>query len=258
MTAVRIAAVGDLHYDGRDRASISDLVTKVNEQADILALLGDLTTHGELGQMEALLAALEPLEVPVLTVLGNHEYEAGAIDEVKEMLRKAGIEVLDGDAVEVLGVGFAGAKGFAGGFDRGALGAFGEPLMKAFVQEAMDEAMKMENALRKLGTSVKVALYHYAPIADTVRGEPEIIWPFLGSSRLIAPLEALQPDVVFHGHAHTGSLEGATPGGIPVYNVALPLLQKDGRSFMLWEAHGDAVPEDDVGRTAVAGAGSEG
>lgn len=237
---LRIAAVGDLHFGGEGhgvgKALVARLVAAVEEAADVLVLCGDLTTHGTPDQVRDLLVALDGLTVPAVTVLGNHDVESGAADEVKSLLCERGVQVLDGTAVEVNGVGFAGVKGFAGGFGRASLGAFGEPIIKAFVQEALDEALKLENALRKLATPVKVAVLHYAPIADTIVGEPLEIQAFLGSSRLLPPLETMEVDVAFHGHAHTGAVEGRTPGGVPVFNVSLPLLQRDDRLFYLWEA----------------------
>lgn len=233
---MRIAAVGDLHYDGKTPGRIPDLVSRVPDEADVLCLLGDLTTHGEPQQIRRLLELMKPLDLPVLTVLGNHEFECGRTGEVTELLEEHDVRVLDGDAVELDGVGFTGVKGFAGGFGTAALGGFGEPMIKRFVQEAMDEAMKLENGLRKLGTPVKVALLHYAPIAGTIAGEPDVIQAFLGSSRLSPPLDQFRPDVVFHGHAHTGSFRGTTPGGVPVYNVSFPVLERDDRLFFVWEA----------------------
>lgn len=234
---VRVAAVGDLHYNGDDRELLEVVAREAEEEGDVLALLGDLTTHGTPEQMEAVAEVFGSLSIPVVTVLGNHDLEADRADEVTDVLCESGVTVLDGTSVEIEGVGFAGVKGFAGGFGRGALGAFGEPLIKAFVQEAVDEAMKLENALRTLGTPIKVALLHYAPIAETLAGEPEVIFPFLGSSRLLPPIESIGADVVFHGHAHTGTLEGRTPGGIPVYNVAYPVLQgREGQRIFVWTA----------------------
>lgn len=240
---IRIAAVGDLHFGsdghGAGRALLGRLVEQVEEAADVLVLCGDLTTHGSPQQAKDLLQALGDLTIPTVAVLGNHDHDAGEVAEVTRILCKKGVQVLDGEAIEMAGVGFAGAKGFAGGFGRATLGAFGEPLIKAFVQEALDEALKLENALRKLATPLKVALLHYAPIADTIEGEPPEIQSYLGTSRLLPPIETMGVDVVFHGHAHTGRLEGRTPGGVPVFNVALPLLQQEDRLFHLWEA---AIP----------------
>lgn len=231
---LRVAAVGDLHFSGSDRSALAHLEAGVAEDADVLVLCGDLTTHGESQQMKTVAEALARTGVPVVTVLGNHDHESGSKDENTRILCDHGVHVLDGSTVELGDMGFAGVKGFAGGFDRGALAAFGEPLIKQFVQEALDEALKLENALRQLTTDVKVALLHYAPLAATVRGEPEQIYPFLGSSRLLQPIDTLRPDVVFHGHAHSGSFQGETPGGVPVFNVSLPLLEGMGRWYHVW------------------------
>lgn len=231
---VRIAAVGDLHYDGSSRGTLRDLLTSVNREADILVLCGDLTTHGRVEQAYALTEELATVQVPIIAVFGNHDYESDAVPELAAVLSSHGVHLLDGEQVMIQGVGFAGIKGFAGGFGRGTLAPFGEDLIKAFVQEAIDEALKLENALRTLTTDSKIVVMHYAPIEDTLVGEPEAIHPFLGSSRLLAPLETHGATVVFHGHAHNGTLEATTPGGIPVFNVALPLLQKLDRSYHVY------------------------
>jgi Icc-related predicted phosphoesterase len=159
-------------------------------------------------------------------VLGNHDYEAGKQHEIREILGDAGVTVLDGEATEIAGVGFAGVKGFAGGFGRGALGPWGEPVIKRFVQEAVDEAMKLEAALARLRTSRRIAVLHYAPVRSTVEGEPPEILPYLGSGRLEEPINRYRVTAVFHGHAHRGAPEGHTSTGIPVYNVAMPLLTR--------------------------------
>ena len=232
----RVAAVGDLHYGGPDaRGSLTPLFDIANRDADVLALLGDLTTHGRLEQMEAFVEELRAVQVPMVGVLGNHDYEHGDPELTKQLLTQAGVHVLDGDHVVIEGVGFAGTKGFAGGFDRGALAPFGEPLIKEFVQHAIDEQLKLENGLRALSTDVKIALLHYAPCRETVVGEPEVIYPFLGSSRLLQPLETLDVDVCFHGHAHHGTRSAVTGGGLQVYNVALPLLRADGDWVHMYE-----------------------
>jgi Icc-related predicted phosphoesterase len=242
---VRVAAIGDLHFDTRARGTLTELFDRVNREADVLALVGDLTTHGEPEQMEAFVQELETVSVPVVTVLGNHDYENGHAEELCGMLSAAGVEVLDGNAVEIEGVGFTGVKGFAGGFGRRALGPFGERLIKDFVQEAIDEALKLERGLHELSTEERIVLLHYAPIPETLAGEPEQIYPFLGSSRLLDPITTLRPDVVFHGHAHHGSYRGETPDGIPVLNVARPVLEAEGLSF---HTHLAAAPDR---RTAV-------
>jgi hypothetical protein len=250
---VRIAAVGDVHHDGATRGSLRELFTEVNQQADVLVLTGDLTTHGKPEQMRGFAEELSGVEIPVVTVLGNHDYEAGAEEEVTRILCDAGVEVLDGTHVVVHGIGFAGTKGFAGGFGRGALGPFGEALIKNFVNEAVQEALKIEKAMRHLDTEHRIIVLHYAPIVDTVIGEPEMIYPFLGSSRMVQPIDTLGATAVFHGHAHHGTARGETPGGVPVFNVAWPLLREAGAQFLIYEVgaperrHGPAA---EVSRSA--------
>lgn len=233
--AVRIAAIGDVHYDGTSQGVLIDTFSDAAREANILVLCGDLTTHGRAGQMRGFVEELKGVDIPIVGVLGNHDYEAGEIDECMAILRDRGIHMLDGDYVVVEDVGFAGVKGFCGGFGRGALAPFGEPELKQFVQTSLDEAIKLENALRNLSTTTRVALLHYSPIVDTVMGEPPEIFPFLGSSRLLQPIDTIGADVVFHGHAHHGSLEGVTTTGVPVYNVSYPVLTENGRKFFLWE-----------------------
>jgi Icc-related predicted phosphoesterase len=243
---LRIAAVGDLHFDVAQRGSLIGLFAAANKRADVLVLCGDMTTHGRPEQMIGFVDELKGVEIPIVTVLGNHDHEADAAAENTEILKQRGVHVLDGDHIVIEGVGFAGTKGFAGGFGRGALAPFGEREMKAFVDVALTEAIKLENALRSVPTEQKVAVLHYAPIEDTVRGEPETIYPFLGSSRLLAPLETYGATVIFHGHAHHGTHEGRTPGGIPVYNVAHVMMQASGRDFLLWDAPAPERRQRDV------------
>jgi Icc-related predicted phosphoesterase len=225
---VRIAAVGDIHL-GRAAYGppIQTVLAQVPELADILALCGDLTDRGDPEEGRQLGRALATIGVPVVAVLGNHDHESGQVPELERILTEAGVQVLDrGDAFEIQGVGFAGVKGFAGGFGRRALGPWGEETIKLFVREAVEEALKLETSLSKLRTERKVALLHYSPIAATVEGEPREIYPYLGSSRLEEPLNRYPVDAVFHGHAHHGTLEGRTVGGVTVYNVSLALLQR--------------------------------
>jgi Icc-related predicted phosphoesterase len=193
-----------------------------------------MTTHGRPEQMMGLVDEMKGVEVPIVAVLGNHDHEAGLVAENVAVLHERGVHVLDGDSVVIDGIGFAGTKGFAGGFGRGALAPFGESEIKEFVQHSLNEAIKLENALRNLHTEQKVALLHYAPIVDTVLGEPEVIYPFLGSSRLLEPLETYGATVIFHGHAHHGTREARTPSGIPVFNVARPLLHDSELEFLIW------------------------
>ncbi len=224
---VRIAAVGDMHLGrGSYGPPLQTLFGQIGELADILVLCGDLTDRGEPEEARLLARALSALSVPIVAVLGNHDFESGKQHEVSRILCDAGVRVLDGDGAEILGVGFAGVKGFAGGFGRRALGPWGEEVIKRFVHEALDEALKLETALSRLRTPRKVVVLHYAPIAGTVEGEPLEIYPFLGCSRLEEPLSRYPVDVVFHGHAHNGAPEGRTMGDVPVYNVSMSLLEK--------------------------------
>lgn len=219
--------MGDLHFGRAEQgASLRALFTEVAERADILALCGDLTDRGEPEEARALARVLSAVPLPIVAVLGNHDYQAAKTVELSHILCDAGVRMLDGDSCEIDGVGFAGVKGFAGGFGRGTLGPWGEQIVKAFVQEALGEALKLETALGRLRTERRVALLHYSPIEGTVEGEPREIYPFLGCSRLEEPLTRYPVDAVFHGHAHHGAAEGETANGVPVYNVSLNLLQR--------------------------------
>jgi Icc-related predicted phosphoesterase len=221
---VRIAAVGDIHANRSSQGAFQALFAQVNEKADVLLLLGDLTDYGLPEEAHVLAKELAALRVPVLGVLGNHDFESGRQDDVRDILSDAGVMMLDGDAREVCGVGFAGAKGFAGGFGTAALAPWGEQIIKQFVQEAINEALKLENALARLRTPQRIVLLHYSPIQATVEGEPPEIFAYLGSSRLEEPLARYPVTAIFHGHAHRGTFDGHTLGGIPVYNVSMPLL----------------------------------
>jgi Icc-related predicted phosphoesterase len=222
---VRLAAVGDLHVPRGGHSGLQPAFAAAAAGADVLLLCGDITDYGLVEEARIVTAALvQVVKIPVVAVLGNHDYESGKQDEIVKILVDAGVVVLDGDAHEVSGVGFAGVKGFGGGFGPRALAPWGEESIKAFVHEAVNEALKLESALARLRTPHRVAVLHYAPILATVSGEPPEIYPFLGSSRLEDPLNRYPVSAVFHGHAHRGSLEGKTREGAPVYNVAMPLL----------------------------------
>jgi Icc-related predicted phosphoesterase len=224
---VRLAAMSDIHVGKTGQGALAPVFAQVSERADILVLCGDLTDYGLPEEARVLAREIATaLRVPCVTVLGNHDFEAGKADEVRQILVDAGVTVLDGDSCEMQGVGFAGVKGFCGGFGRGALGPWGEDIIKSFVHEAVNEAFKLESALARLRAQHRVALLHYSPIRATVEGEPLEIFPYLGSSRLEEPLARYPVTVVIHGHAHNGALEGRTASGIPVYNVAMPLLKK--------------------------------
>ena len=224
---MRIAAVGDLHFSPQRYDPLRESLSHVRDHADILLLAGDLTNYGTAQEMESLLNALVRIRVPTVAVLGNHDYESGQEQELIRMMTTEGIKVLDGTAYERDGVGFAGCKGFPGGFGRGVLTAFGEPQVKAFVQAGIDEALKLERAMMQLRTEKRVVVLHYAPILDTVKGEPEQIYPYLGSSRLVEVIDRHGAQMVVHGHAHHGSPNGKTTAGIPVHNVALTMLQAE-------------------------------
>ena len=226
-THLRIAAMGDLHVSKNSQGAFQPLFGQISEDADVLLLCGDFTDYGLPEEARVLARELTAaMKIPVIAVLGNHDYEGGRPQEIRDILVDAGVSVLDGEATEVHGVGFAGVKGFAGGFGRGALGPWGEVAIKAFVQEAVDEALKLEAALARLRTQKRIALLHYSPIRATVEGEPPEIFPYLGSSRLEEPINRYRVSAVFHGHAHRGTTEGRTSTGIPVHNVAIPLLMR--------------------------------
>lgn len=237
-STVRIAALSDLHVTKSSQGSLAHVFQQAAAAADVMLLCGDLTDYGLPEEAHVLARELSGVRVPVIAVLGNHDFESGHAPEVTEILGNAGVKVLDGEATEVQGVGFAGIKGFCGGFGRYALGPWGETTIKGFVREALDEALKLESALARLRTPQRIAVLHYAPIQATVEGEPVEIFPFLGTSRLEEPLVRYPVSAVFHGHAHKGSPEGRMSNGVPVYNVALPLLRRlhpEGPWFRLLE-----------------------
>jgi Icc-related predicted phosphoesterase len=222
---MRLAAIGDIHCNSTIYDSMPGLFAQIAKQADMLLLCGDIVDYGLTEEAVVIAKEISNLRIPVLGVLGNHEYESGKADAVARILCDAGALILDGDAREVQGIGFAGVKGFGGGFGERALGPWGEEAIKRFVHEAITESLKLERALARLRVDKRIVLLHYAPIRATVVGEPPEIFPFLGSSRLEEPLNRYPVTAVFHGHAHRGSPEGRTTNGVPVYNVAMKLLQ---------------------------------
>jgi Icc-related predicted phosphoesterase len=248
-THLRIAAIGDIHISKSSQGAFHPLFTQINSTADVLLLCGDFTDYGLPEEARILARELNAINIPVIAVLGNHDYEGGFQGEIRQILSDAGVTVLDGEATEIHGVGFAGVKGFCGGFGRGALGPWGERAIKNFVQEAIDETLKLESALARLRTTRRIAVLHYAPVRSTVEGEPPEIFPYLGSGRLEEPINRYRVSAVFHGHAHRGSAEGRTSAGVPVYNVAMPLLARlnpDRPPYLVVE-----LPlEDDVERVA--------
>lgn len=223
---VRFAAVGDIHCTKDSAGALRGLFAQASEAADALLLCGDLTDYGLPEEARILASELAAATVPVVAVLGNHDFESDAQDDVRRILSDAGVRMLDGEACELHGVGIAGVKGFAGGYGRATLGSWGERGIKQFVNEAIQEVLKLESALAKLRTPERIAVLHYSPIVATVQGEPAEIFAFLGTSRLEEPLIRYPVSAVLHGHAHRGSPEGKTVNGTPVYNVAMPLLKQ--------------------------------
>jgi Icc-related predicted phosphoesterase len=234
---VRLAALADVHCNRNSQGLLGPIFARLADTADVLLLAGDLVDYGLPEEARILAKELAVVKLPIIAVLGNHEYESGQAGEVVRILCDAGVIMLDGDTYETHGIGFAGVKGFGGGFGRAALQPWGEETIKRFVHEAVDEALKLESALAKLRTPQRVALVHYSPIQATVEGEPPEIYAFLGSSRLEEPLNRYPVAAVFHGHAHHGTAEGHTSTGIPVYNVALPLMRRTfpDRLFRIFE-----------------------
>ena len=243
---IRIAAMADIHCSKTSQGAFQWLFSYIAENADVLVLAGDLTDYGSLEEAKVLAREITSAgRLPTVAVLGNHDFEAGEEAELTKVLVDAGVNMLDGETFETHGVGFAGVKGFAGGFGRGVLGAWGEKAVKDFVQEAIAESLKLESALARLRTPNRIAVLHYSPIRATVEGEPLEIFPYLGCSRLEEPIGRYPVTAVFHGHAHNGCPEGHTATGVPVYNVATPLLRKyfpDKPPFKIIEVNPDEPP----------------
>jgi Icc-related predicted phosphoesterase len=235
---VRVAGIADLHCTKSAQGVFQPLFSQISEAADVLLVAGDLTDYGLPDEARVLVRELTGLRIPVVAVLGNHDFESGHEQELRQILGDAGVVVLDGDAHEVHGIGIAGVKGFGGGFGQRALGPWGEAIIKQFVHAAVDEALKLETALARLRTSTLIALLHYTPVQQTAEGEPLEIYPFVGSSRLEEPINRYPVSLVLHGHAHRGQLEGRTASGVRVCNVSMPLLLRafpDRPAFRVFE-----------------------
>jgi Icc-related predicted phosphoesterase len=238
---IRIAAVGDIHVKETDRGKWKDYFKAASDKADVLLLCGDLTDTGHAREARVLAEELAACTIPVVGVLGNHDYEADEHDSIREALVSENVHILDGESVVIKGIGFAGIKGFGGGFDRYMMPMFGETMFKQFVQASVDEALRLDRALARLDGEnediKKIVVLHYSPIKATVMGEPEEIFPYLGSSRLVEPINRRQVEAAFHGHAHYGTLEGETTAGVKVFNVSKPILQKAGLEgpFLIYE-----------------------
>lgn len=224
MAKTRIAAMGDIHI-GRPGFSHKEHFKRISDEADILVLCGDLTERGTEEQGHMLIEELASCSIPVVAVLGNHDYDKGQEKTLESMLTQAHIKILEGDYITIKDVGFAGIKGCGGGFDKYMLTPFGEGMVKEFVRKSVEDSLLLENALAQLSTEKKIVIMHYSPIRHTIEGEPKEIYPFLGCSRFVSPIHRFQATMVFHGHAHHGTYEGKTEQGVPVYNVAYPVLK---------------------------------
>jgi Icc-related predicted phosphoesterase len=243
---VRVAALGDLHCTKTSQGAFQPLFAQIAESAEILLIAGDLTNYGLPDEARVLARELAAVHVSTVAVLGNHDLESGKGEEIRQILADGGVTVLDGEVCEVHGVGIAGTKGFGGGFGLHALGSWGETIIKQFVREAVDEALKLEAGLARLRARHLIAVLHYSPVQQTVEGEPLEIYPFLGSSRLEEPINRYPVALVVHGHAHRGTLQGATKSGVPVYNVSIPLLRRsfpDRPTFRTFELAGTEVAD---------------
>ncbi|MGV3484372.1 MAG: metallophosphoesterase family protein [Planctomycetaceae bacterium] len=245
--SIRLAAFGDIHYSKALAGTLEPFFLQLAASADVVVVCGDLTVHGRAAEAELFARDITAIvKAPILAVLGNHDYEAGEPEQVRDALSDRGITVLDGESHEWHGIGFAGVKGFCGGFGKCMLESWGEPMIKQFVHEVVEDALRLESALSQLRTTQKVVITHYSPIRATVEGEPPEIFPFLGCSRFEDAINRYEATVAFHGHAHLGSPEGKTLGNIPVYNVAMPVLERsftDRPPFRIVEL----AVEDDAG-----------
>lgn len=235
----RIAAIGDIHVRSNDKGKWADFFRDISKNADILLIAGDLTDTGDEAEAQVLSDELKNCNIPVAAVLGNHDHEKGRQKLIRQIVQNENVHILDGEIVVIGDVGIAGIKGFGGGFDNHMLSMFGEEGMKNYVKESVNEELRLDRALNRLDQEYdnlkKLVLMHYAPIKNTIIGEPEQIYPFLGCSRLAEPLNRQEIVAVFHGHAHKGVLEGETQNGLKVYNVARPILQKAGLPFFVLE-----------------------
>jgi Icc-related predicted phosphoesterase len=240
---IRLAAAADIHADEAHREKVRAAFAQVEEDADLVLLAGDLTTHGEPEQARVLADATRDLDIPIFAVLGNHDWHANRGDEVTEVLTDGGITVLQrnwaicetDDGIEI---GIVGTKGFVGGFPGSLLPDFGEPLLRQVYHETSEEVLALERGLQAVAhCPLRVVLLHYAPTDETLKGEPPGIHVFLGSTRLAVPIAEYMPDLVLHGHAHAGSFEGAI-GPTPVYNVAVHVTRRDFYVFDLEVAVG--------------------
>lgn len=244
---IRIAAMADVHFGADAVGTLGPHLTHLADQADLLVIAGDLTRVGDPAEAMMLIDELRAVTVPIATVLGNHDYHGGRVAEITAALQSAGIHVLEGNgiALDVNGarVGIAGVKGFGGGFLGASASDFGEPEIRAFVAHTRDQATRLEAALQRLECDRRIALLHYAPVPDTLQGEPIALYPFLGSYLLAEAIDRANADLALHGHAHAGSERGLTTGGVPVRNVAQPVLQR-AYAIYCFDSAQDGAPID--------------
>jgi Icc-related predicted phosphoesterase len=244
---IRIGAVGDIHLGEDARGHLRPALERIGEHADVLLLAGDLTRHGTAQEGRIVAAEVGGLPVPVVAVLGNHDYHSDQQGEIAEILSGAGVHVLEGGSV-VLPVdgqrlGVAGVKGFGGGFAGKCATEFGEPEIKNFIRHTRETAAALGAALSGLDTDLVVALTHYSPVADTLRGEPPEIYPWLGSYLLAEAIDGAGADLAVHGHAHAGTEKGLTPGNTRVRNVAQPVIRRAYTVYCLGQPAEPATPE---------------
>ena len=243
---IRIAAVGDVHFGTASGGTLRRHLEDLPDQADVLLIAGDLTRWGRPAEASVLAHELRDLPIPKVTVLGNHDYHSDREDEIRSVMERAGVRLLEGESVAIdigdLRLAVTGAKGFGGGFPGASGSDFGEPEMKAFIRHTKGAAERLERAMRELDGDARVVLLHYSPVADTLQGERLEIYPFLGSYILGDAIDRVGADLILHGHAHIGTEKGVTPGGVLVRNVAQPVIKSAYTVYRLREA-GVLAPE---------------
>jgi Icc-related predicted phosphoesterase len=239
---IRIAAAGDVHCSPETQDHVGAAFERLDDEVDLFLLAGDLTTFGEPAQAESLAEVCRPLETRVVAVLGNHDWHANLVDELVSVLEGAGVTILDPGCttcdLDGTSVGVAGTKGFVGGFPDSQLPDFGEPILRQVYRDTTAEVDAITSGLDAIAScDHRIVLLHYAPTTTTLEGEPRVIWAFLGTDRMAAPIAERAPDVVLHGHAHRGTFEGHI-GDIPVYNVAVEVMKRD---FFVFELDGTGL-----------------
>lgn len=244
---IRIAAAADIHCSDETRGDVEAAFEKVDAEADVILLAGDLTTYGLPEQAQVLADIARSVEVPIVAVLGNHDYHSDRASEIVELLTAAGVTLLERSSTVLspgdVSVGVVGVKGFIGGFDGGGIN-FGEPMIREIYAETTADVEALDRGFSEVsGAAIRIALLHYAPITETLEGEPRGLWSVLGNERLAVPLAAHKPDLVLHGHAHKGRFQGSIDS-IPVFNVAVHVMGHDFWTFELEPAEGPVSVEE--------------